>query len=139
MNRPAAALPENGKPYVVMVSPRQYSVLRAMLFDGASNRQIAERLFLTEDTIKTHMRRIFERLVVRDRLGACIAVWSGTTDVITTNPDGSARHLLDELRQLQTSLVKEAPPCPTTTTSDSRPGTALPQRSLSSISTLVAT
>lgn len=134
---PVGALPEDGKPYTVSVSRRQYSVLRALLFDGASNREIAGRLFLTEDTIKTHMRRIFERLCVRDRVGACIAVWSGTTDVTTVDQFGTVRHLLDELRQLQTSLVKEAP-CPTST-SDSRPATALPQRSLSSISTLVGT
>jgi DNA-binding CsgD family transcriptional regulator len=130
------ALPEDGWPNPVLVTYRQYTVLRAMLFDGASNRQIGNRLLLTEDTIKTHMRRIFTLLDVRDRLGACIAIWSGAVDVYMVNADGGTRHLLDDLRQLQHAMVRKEAEWPKTT---SRLGTGSPPPSPSSISMPVAT
>lgn len=36
--------------------------------DGASNREIADQLFITERTVKAHLSTIFEKLGVRDRL-----------------------------------------------------------------------
>jgi DNA-binding NarL/FixJ family response regulator len=48
---------------------RELQVLRAMS-EGKSNGQIARELFLSEDTIKTHARRLFRKLGVRDRAEA---------------------------------------------------------------------
>jgi DNA-binding CsgD family transcriptional regulator len=132
------ALPEDGWPSVVRVSYRQYTVLRALLFDAASNAQIAKRLTLTEDTVKTHMRRIFNLLGVRDRQAVAIAVWSGAVDVFMVLADGSSRHLLEELRQLQYANVRKEEECPTTSPL-SRPGTGSPPPSPTSTSTPVAT
>ena len=37
-----------------------------MIWRGASNRQIAENLYLTEGTVKNHMSNILSKLGVRD-------------------------------------------------------------------------
>jgi DNA-binding NarL/FixJ family response regulator len=43
-----------------------------LIAQGHSNSEIAERLFLTEGTVKTHVNHIFEKLEVRDRTQAVI-------------------------------------------------------------------
>lgn len=48
------------------LTPRQLEVLR-MVSQGATNKQIGDRLFLSETTVRREVRRIFEKLVVRDR------------------------------------------------------------------------
>jgi DNA-binding NarL/FixJ family response regulator len=35
--------------------------------DGLNNRAVAEKLFISEDTVKTHVRSIFRKLSVTDR------------------------------------------------------------------------
>ena len=43
-----------------------------LVAQGFSNSEIAEHLFLTEGTVKTHVNHIFEKLQVRDRTQAVI-------------------------------------------------------------------
>jgi DNA-binding NarL/FixJ family response regulator len=38
--------------------------------DGKSNAQIGRELFLSEDTVKTHARRLFRKLGAKDRAEA---------------------------------------------------------------------
>jgi two-component system nitrate/nitrite response regulator NarL len=51
------------------LSERELSILRGMC-QGQSNKQIGRVLFLSEDTIKTHARRMFTKLGARDRAHA---------------------------------------------------------------------
>jgi len=51
------------------VSPRELEVLE-LLAHGFTNRQIAERLFLSVETVKTHVERLFRRLGAADRTEA---------------------------------------------------------------------
>lgn len=51
------------------LSKREMEVLQLMA-DGLSNLEIAERLFLSLNTIKTHSSRIFEKLEVQRRTQA---------------------------------------------------------------------
>jgi DNA-binding NarL/FixJ family response regulator len=51
------------------LSVRELQVLRGMS-NGQSNRQIGRQLFLSEDTVKTHARRLFRKLGVNDRAEA---------------------------------------------------------------------
>jgi NarL family two-component system response regulator LiaR len=51
------------------LSPRELEVLRLMA-GGLSNQEIAARLFLSLNTIKTHSSRIFEKLDARRRTQA---------------------------------------------------------------------
>jgi two-component system, NarL family, response regulator LiaR len=38
--------------------------------DGLSNREIASKLFVTENTVKTHSRRVFDKLNAKRRTQA---------------------------------------------------------------------
>ena len=49
------------------LSPREEDVLRHVAL-GLRNAEIAERLSISEETVKTHLNRIFRKLGVRDRV-----------------------------------------------------------------------
>jgi DNA-binding NarL/FixJ family response regulator len=53
------------------LSPRELEVL-ALLVEGLSNHDMAERLIVSVETIKTHMRHIMEKLAVADRTQAAV-------------------------------------------------------------------
>jgi len=55
----------------VILSPRERQVLD-LLAEGCSNRQIAERLFLAETTVKGHVAALLEKLGVDSRLQAVV-------------------------------------------------------------------
>ncbi len=64
-----AAGPPGGLPGAGDLTPREVEVLR-LIAGGASNREIARALFLSEATVKTHVNRIFARTGSRDRVQA---------------------------------------------------------------------
>jgi len=51
------------------ISYRELEVLQ-LVSEGLSNQQIADRLFVSLNTVKTHSSRIFEKLEVRNRTQA---------------------------------------------------------------------
>lgn len=51
------------------ISPREVEVLR-LLSDGRRNRQIGHLLGIAEETVRAHLRRIYEKLGVCDRTAA---------------------------------------------------------------------
>lgn len=51
------------------ITPRELEILEAMAA-GFSNREIAERLFVSENTVKTHAARLFDKLAARRRTQA---------------------------------------------------------------------
>lgn len=51
------------------VTPRELEILEAVA-EGLSNREIAERLFVSENTVKTHAARLFDKLGARRRTQA---------------------------------------------------------------------
>ena len=51
------------------ITPRELEILEA-LAAGFSNREIAERLFVSENTVKTHTARLFDKLSARRRTQA---------------------------------------------------------------------
>jgi len=53
----------------VELTERELQVLRGMS-DGKSNAEIGRELFVSEDTVKTHARRLFRKLGARDRAHA---------------------------------------------------------------------
>lgn len=62
---------EDPPPGLSELSPREKQVLR-LLANGASSREVAETLFLTEGTVRNHISHILTRLNVRDRIQAVI-------------------------------------------------------------------
>ena len=51
------------------ITPREHEIL-GLIAEGLSNREIAGRLFVSENTVKTHSSRVFEKLGVNRRVQA---------------------------------------------------------------------
>jgi DNA-binding NarL/FixJ family response regulator len=72
-------------PLLEDLTPRETEMLEAMS-EGLSNAEIAHRYFLSEATVKTHVRRILTKLHLRDRVQA--VVYAYETGLVTpSNPD----------------------------------------------------
>lgn len=67
---PNTAAPQRD-PLLDDLTPREQEVLRT-LAEGLSNAEIAHRFFLSEATVKTHVRRILTKLHLRDRVQAVV-------------------------------------------------------------------
>jgi DNA-binding NarL/FixJ family response regulator len=67
-NTPAAKKPG---PLVEPLTERETEVLRCIA-DGLSNREIADRLVITEGTVKNHVSNLIAKLEVRDRTQALL-------------------------------------------------------------------
>lgn len=72
-------------PLLKDLTPRELEVLRAMC-EGLSNAEIAHRFFLSEATVKSHVRRILTKLHLRDRVQAVVYGYE-TGLIIPSNPD----------------------------------------------------
>jgi DNA-binding CsgD family transcriptional regulator len=51
------------------LTPREHEIL-GLIAEGLSNREIGERLFVSENTVKTHSSRVFDKLGVNRRVQA---------------------------------------------------------------------
>ena len=51
------------------LTPRELEIL-GLIADGLSNREIAEKIFVSENTVKTHSSRLFDKLGARRRTQA---------------------------------------------------------------------
>lgn len=91
-----------GEVPVVRLTPGEFRVARAFLFDGCSNWTIARRLQRSEDTVKTHMKHLMHKVDVRYRSELAVRFWSGRVDLSSpTNPS---------MRETQQRMIPEKSP-----------------------------
>ncbi|MFI6878450.1 response regulator [Streptomyces sp. NPDC050400] len=67
------ALPEQAR-RIDALTPREREVLR-LIAEGLSNQEIARRLVVGAETVKTHVSRVLTKLGVRDRAQAVVAAY----------------------------------------------------------------
>ncbi|WP_427135323.1 response regulator [Pseudarthrobacter sp. S9] len=83
--RPAAGERPLRDPLLEDLTPRETEMLEAMA-EALSNAEIARKFFLSEATVKTHVRRILTKLHLRDRVQAVVYAYE-TGLVVPSNAD----------------------------------------------------
>jgi DNA-binding NarL/FixJ family response regulator len=63
-------------PKLAELTDREREVLVEMA-KGLSNEELAETLFISENTVKTHVKRVLTKLGVRDRVNAVVMAYQG--------------------------------------------------------------
>lgn len=66
---PAGFVRDERKLASLGITPRELEIL-ALIAEGLSNREIAARVFVSENTVKTHSSRVFDKLGARRRTQA---------------------------------------------------------------------
>ena len=62
-------IPDEQRRNDLTITPRELEIL-GLIAAGLSNREIAERLFVSENTVKTHSSRLFDKLGAKRRTQA---------------------------------------------------------------------
>ena len=66
---PSTFVRDEAKRESLGITPRELEIL-GLIAEGLSNKEIAERVFVSENTVKTHSSRIFDKLGARRRTQA---------------------------------------------------------------------
>ncbi|MHA7154345.1 response regulator [Arthrobacter sp. TMN-50] len=83
---PSQAAPPSADPLLDDLTPREREVLGAIA-EGLSNAELAHKFFLSEATVKTHVRRIFTKLHLRDRVQAVVYAYESGLVVPSQSQD----------------------------------------------------
>lgn len=53
--------------FVAVLTPREREIIRHVAL-GLRNAEVAKKLFISEQTVKTHLNNVFQKLSLRDRV-----------------------------------------------------------------------
>jgi DNA-binding NarL/FixJ family response regulator len=62
---------------LLVLTPREWDVLTELCRDGADNRLIGRRLYVSEDTVKSHVKHILRKagMATRTQLAVAVLRW----------------------------------------------------------------
>lgn len=80
--------PPTAPPDLSDLTPREQEILQ-WIARGASNREIAQTLYISEKTVRNHVTNILSRLGLRDRTQAAIYIHSAISPELHQQPDES--------------------------------------------------
>ena len=63
------------QPALAVLSTREQEIAR-FISEGLTSKEVAERAFITENTVKQHLKRIFAKTDVRNRAELVQLIWS---------------------------------------------------------------
>ncbi|TLS43740.1 response regulator transcription factor [Streptomyces montanus] len=66
------------------LTPREFEVF-VMMAEGLSNERMADRLYLTERTVRAHLSAVTEKLELDSRLSVCLASYLFRNTVANDN------------------------------------------------------
>lgn len=84
VNQPSRSAEGSHSKKLDLLTERELEVLE-LIAHGLSNSEIAAQLFVSEGTVKTHVRRVFSKIEVRDRTQAVIFAFNAGL----VQPDGA--------------------------------------------------
>lgn len=61
-------------PSITSLTPREHDVLR-LLARGNHNKEIAQTLGIAEHTVENHLKHIYRKLAVQNRVEAALTYW----------------------------------------------------------------
>lgn len=87
----APEAPEAPERPAVIVSRREREVLHELLRDGASNAQIGARLYLSEDTVKCHVKQLLAKTGRATRTALAVGVLRDEISIHVNQPARETR------------------------------------------------
>jgi DNA-binding CsgD family transcriptional regulator len=85
------------------LTPRELEVL-SLIAAGLSNEEAANVMFVSKETVKSHMRHILDKLMVNTRTAAVSLAWE--QGLLTTTLMEETRYRLEESRKKNVSALK---------------------------------